>query len=158
MIQTFFAIFLGSFLGSLLFPTLLKRNDRLYENKCWARETFYESISKINFHIKNHERSKFEDKFSMSDLSESHIEKEIFKDIRNLHKNSYKINLYLSRKDRAVFNIFLKESREAFDEAKSTYGCWAHDDSIEKEAHSDEMLYNQKEIAVSALEKLKLPK
>lgn len=152
-----FGVLLGAWLSSSFFPFRLKVKQLTWEKELWAKETFYESISRVNFLISNHVKIEYEDRFSMSSIPPSDVEKEVFKEIKNLHEISHKMKIYLKGKNLHVFTEYIKESQSIFDEAKSTYGSWYQGDIEAKNNHSEETLNSHHEAAIKALKKLNLP-
>lgn len=152
-----FGVLLGAWLSSSFFPFKLKIKQLTWEKELWAKETFYESISRINFLISNHVKEEYEDRFSMSSITTSSVEREVSKEIKSLHEISYKIKIYLRKKDLHIFENYLAESQSIFDEAKSSYGSWYQGDIEAENNHSEEILYRHHVAVTNALNKLSLP-
>ena len=105
-------VVIGAWLTNSFFPFRLKRREWRWEKELWARELFFETLSRISFISDHYLKSEYSEKFSMSGLSLFEADKEITGLIKELHSQGFKIRLYLDKKSKLVFDSYLSKSQE----------------------------------------------
>ncbi|MCY0964047.1 hypothetical protein [Parathalassolituus penaei] len=149
-------VVVGAWLTNSFFPFQLKRREWRWDKELWAKELFFETVSRINFIADHYMKSECEERFSMSGLGLREAEEEIMRLVKELHSVGYKLKLYLNRSDAKIFDEYLCSSQLEYDAAKDSWGMWEPDDEISPVLHSENTIAGQGKIAAKVLEKFKL--
>lgn len=149
-------VVVGAWLSNSVFPFRLKRREWRWEKETWARETFFETVSRIAFIADHYLKGEYEDRFSMSSLDIHGAESEIVRLVKELHFSGHKIKLYLDKSNARVFEQYLRDSQLEYNVAKESWGQWNDDDDIAVVQHTEEAISGQGRAASNALANLKL--
>ena len=149
-------VVVGAWLSNSFFPFRLKRREWRWEKETWAREQFFETVSRIAFIADHYLKGEYEDSFSMSDLGLQDADKEILRLVKELHLTGHKIVLYLNKPNAKVFKQYLRDSQTEYDAAKDSWGQWHDGDDIAEVQHTEKTIAEQGRVASDALAKLKL--
>ena len=149
-------VVLGAWLTNSFFPFRLKRREWRWEKELWAKELFFETVSRVNFIADHYLKGEYEDKFSMSGLALHEADKEILRLIKDLHTIGHKLKLYLNKSDAKLFDEYLLGSQTEYDAAKESWGQWHDDDHMAEIQHTESTIHSQGKVAASTLEKFKL--
>lgn len=145
---------LSLFIAQVFLPLRLKIKTWEWENRRKAREEFIEAVSRMDFIAQGYIASEVGNKFSFAGLSLLDTEKELASILTRLHNEGQKIRPYLSNSERSLFDRFLNDSAEVYDEAKDSYGQWYDDDHMAEEQHSLNLIEAQAQISRSILKSL----
>lgn len=142
------------FIAQVFFPLQLKTKMWQWEKRRQAKEDFIEAVSRADFIARGYIDSEMGNKFSFAGLSLTDTEKELLNILQKMHAEGQKIRPYLPREEQYLFDKFLKQSSEAYDEAVDTYAQWYQDDQMAEEQHSLNLIAVQAKIASSILHSL----
>lgn len=149
-------VVVGAWLTNSFFPFRLKRKEWRWEKELWAKEVFFETVSRINFIAEHYLKGEYEEKFSMSDLALREANNEIMRLVKELHSVGYKLKLYLNNPDAKLFEQYLRDSQTEYDAAKESWGQWYEDDEMAVTQHTENTIARQGKVAANILEKFKL--
>lgn len=149
-------VVVGAWLSNSFFPFRLKRREWRWEKETWARELFFETVSRIAFIAEHYLKEEYEDRFSMSGMGLRDADNEIMRLVKELHLSGHKITLYLNKPNAKVFEQYLRDSQTEYDAAKESWGQGYDDDHIASVQHTEETIAGQGRVAIKALAKLKL--
>ena len=74
--------------------------------------------------------------------------------IKELHTQGFKIRLYLDKKSQLVFDVYLSNNQEKYNEANESWGQWYDGDDLAEISHREATIFAQKQVADQALKKL----
>ena len=57
-------VVLGAWLTNSFFPFRLKRREWRWEKELWAKEVFFETVSRVSFIAEHYLKGEYQDKFS----------------------------------------------------------------------------------------------
>jgi hypothetical protein len=146
----------GAWLTNSFFPFQLKRREWRWEKEVWAKELFFETVSRVNFIAEHYLKSEYEEKFSMSGLALQEANDEIMRLVKELHSVGHKLKLYLNKSDAKLFGQYLYDSQTEYDAAKESWGRWDADDDIAVTQHTVNTIARQGHVAANTIEKFKL--
>lgn len=146
----------GAWLTNLFFPFRLKRREWHWGKEVWARELFFETVSRVNFIAEHYLKGEYEEKFSMTGLALHEADDEIMRLVKELHAVGHKLKLYLNRSDAKLFEQYLRNSQAEYDAVKESWGQWYEDDEIAAAQHTEKTIANQGQVAANTIEKFKL--
>jgi hypothetical protein len=142
------------FIAQIFFPLKLKIKTWEWESQRKAREEFIEAVSRVDFIARGYVASELSNKFSFAGLSLLDTEKELLSILKKMHNEGQKIRPYLSNSERKLFDNFLSDLAEAYDEAKDCYNQWNQDDQMAEEQHSLNLIEAHANIARNILQSL----
>lgn len=146
----------GAWLTNSFFPFRLKRREWRWEKELWAKELFFETVSRVRFIADHYLKGEYEEKFSMSGLGLHEADEEIMRLIKELHSVGHKLKLYLNKPDAKLFEQYLLDSQTEYDVAKESWGQWYDDDKMAVPQHTENTIAGQGKVAANILEKFKL--
>lgn len=149
-------VVLGAWLTNSFFPFRLKRREWRWEKELWAKEVFFETVSRVSFIAEHYLKGEYQDKFSMSGLALHDADREILRLIKELHAIGHKIKLYLSKSDAKLFDQYLLDSQMECDAAQESWGQWHGDDYTAEIQHTENTISGQGQVAARTLERFKL--
>lgn len=149
-------VVVGAWLTNSFFPFRLKRREWRWEKELWAKELFFETVSRVFFIAGHYLKGEYEEKFSMSGLGLHEADEEIMRLVKELHSVGHKLKLYLSKSDSRIFEEYLKDSQKEYDAAKESWGMWNQDDEISTMQHTENTIAGQGQVAGKVLERFKL--
>lgn len=145
-----------SFKDSQIRKVDLPESDKVNTNNVWARELFFETVSRINFIAEHTLKGEYTEKFSMAEFNLNDANAEVLRLVKSLHASGHKLKLYLNKTNVRLFEQYLIDSQEGYDAAKEAWGQWDQDDTIAIEQHTVDMLSWQQEIAAKTIKAIKL--
>ncbi|WP_432340114.1 hypothetical protein [Yersinia enterocolitica] len=149
-------VIIGAWLTNSFFPFRLKRREWRWEKEAWAKELFFETVSRVNFIAENYLKSEYGDKFSMSGLALHEADNEIMRLVKELHSVGHKLKLYLKKSDAKLFEQYLRDSQTELDAAKESWGQWYENDHIAIAQHTENTITRQGQVAANIIEKFRL--
>lgn len=149
-------VIVGAWLSNAFFPFRLKRREWRWGKEMWAKELFFETVSRVNFIAEHYLKSEYQEKFSMSDLALTEVNDEIMRLVKELHSVGHKLKLYLNKSDARLFEQYLRDSQAAYDEAKESWGEWYPDDDMAVTQHTEATVAKQGKVAANIIDKFKL--
>lgn len=149
-------VVVGAWLSNSFFPFRLKRREWRWEKETWAREQFFETVSRIAFIADHCLKDECEDRFSMSDLGLEDAHREIMRLTKEIHLAGHKIVLYLNKPNVRVFKQYLRDSQSEYDAARESWGQWNDGDDFAALQHTVNTIDGQGRVASDALANLKL--
>ncbi|MBE0484315.1 MAG: hypothetical protein IBX52_12535 [Bacterioplanes sp.] len=149
-------VVVGAWLTNSFFPFRLKRREWRWEKELWAKELFFETVSRVVFVADHYLKGEADDHFSMSGLALNEADDEIMRLIKELHSVGHKLKLYLSKSDAKLFEEYLAESQLEYDAAKESWRMWDQNDEISPIQHAENTIAGQREAASKVLENFKL--
>lgn len=148
-------VVVGAWLTNSFFPFRLKRREWRWENEVWAKELFFETVSRVNFIAEHYLKSEYEE-FSMSGLALHEADDEIMRLVKELHSVGHKLKLYLNKADAKLFEQYLHDSQAEYNASKESYGLWGEDDDTAATRHTENTIASQWQVAANTVEKFKL--
>lgn len=152
----FLGVVVGAWLTNSFFPFRLKRREWRWEKEVWAKELFFESVSRIRFIADHYLKGEYGEKFSMSGLGLHQANEEIMLLVQELHSAGHKLKLYLGKSDSKLFEEYLKDSQTEYDAARESWEMLNQDDDISLKQHTENTIAGQGEVAEKVLERFKL--
>ncbi|WP_163559975.1 hypothetical protein [Halomonas sp. NO4] len=151
---TLAALALGAYLSIGFFPLHAKRREWKWQKEIWAREYFFERISRIAFLSDHFVRGELSNEYSMAGTQASDMEKEITLCAKEIHANAHKAMLYMQANELEALERYIEEIQAGFNHAKDTWRQWHDDDHLAEEFHTIEFIDLQGKAAKNALNKL----
>jgi hypothetical protein len=149
-------VVIGGWLTTSFFPFRLKRREWRWEKEVWAKELFIETLSRISFIAEHYFKSDYQEQFSMSGLTLNDTEKEITRLVKELHGVGHKLKLYLKKSDAVILGQYLHNCQTNYNAASESWMTWQQDDHLAPTKHTESTIASQGEVALRALEKIKL--
>ena len=149
-------VVVGAWLTNSFFPFRLKRREWRWEKELWAKELFFETVSRVKFIADHYLKGEYEEKFSMSGLALHEADDEIMRLVKELHSVGHKLKLYLNKSDAKLFEQYLRDSQTDYDAAKESWGQWCDDEDMAATQHTENTIAGQGQVAANTLEKFKL--
>jgi hypothetical protein len=149
-------VVVGAWLTNSFFPFRLKRREWRWEKEVWAKELFFETVSRVRFISDHYLIGEYEEKFSMTGLGLHEADEEIIRLVKELHSIGHKLKLYLSKSDTKLFEEYLRDSQTEYDAAKEGWGVWNQGDEISPMQHTENTIAGQGQVAAKVLERCKL--
>ncbi len=149
-------VVIGAWLTTSFFPFRLKRREWRWEKEQWARELLFETVSRVSFIADHYLKGRYDDRFSMSELSLEETNKEITRLIKELHFVGHKLRVFLTKHNAKVFDEYLRNSQVEYDAAKDSWNQWQDDDETSPIQHAENVIANQGRVATEALRQFKL--
>jgi hypothetical protein len=149
-------VVVGAWLTNSFFPFRLKRREWRWEKEVWAKELFFETVSRVHFIAEHYLKSEYREEFSMTGLTLYEANDEIMRLVKELHSVGHKLKLYLNKSEAKLFEQYLHDSQVEYDAAKETWGQWYQNDDIAATQHTENTIARQGQVAASTVEKFKL--
>lgn len=149
-------VVVGAWLTNFFFPFRLKRSEWRWEKELSASEQLFETISRINFIAEHYFKGEHDDRFSMSGMGLHEADEEILRLVKELHLAGHKLKLYLKKDHVLIFEKYLRDSQDEYDNAKESWGQWDDDNDIAVTQHTENTISRQAKVAAKALAKFKL--
>lgn len=145
---------LGVIVGGWLTNVHWKKNWSNWEKNALANEFLKEKLSKIAFLANQYVRGEFDGYHSIAGYGLRKTDEEITKEIRDLHLNGYKYRINLIKYQKEVFEEFLKNSQNIYNEAKVDWDQIDSSDAFQVDNHTEITIKRLGASADKALDKL----
>lgn len=128
---------LGVVVGGWLTNSHWKKNWSSWEKNAVANELLKEKLSKIAFLASQYIRGEFDGYHSIAGYGLHATDEEITKEGRDLHLNGYKYRINLAKYQKAIFEDFLKNSQNTYNDAKMNWDQLNPNNTFEEDWHTE---------------------
>ena len=147
---------LGVFFGGWLTNIYWRKNWSSWEKNAVANEILKEKLSKIAFLANQYIRGEFDGYHSIAGYGLHETDQEINNEVRDLHLNGFKYRINLTKCQKAIFEGFLRDSQNIYNDAKINWDHLDSNNSFEVESHTETTIKRLGVSADSALAQLEV--